>query len=108
MICVTLPPQRMSRTSKAVAFGYSALLLLLVPFAQAQPITSSKLSAHLINSYTTGVSNIVAGHPRVLKILDLCSGMLQAARAYKAGTPNGKIEFLDDGVAAAVERVVGV
>ena len=33
----------------------------------------------------------IAGHPRVLKILDLGSDMLQAARAYKAGTPTGKI-----------------
>jgi hypothetical protein len=57
----------------------------------AQTPSPSKLSAHLINAYTTGASNIVAGHPRVLKILDLGSGMLQAARAYKAGTPNGQI-----------------
>ena len=96
----------MSRISRVVTFAYFALQLVGFPSLRAQ--TPSKLSAHLINSYTTGVSNIVAGHPRVLKILDLGSGMLQAARAYKAGTPNGKIEFLDDGVAAAVERVVGV
>src|SRR5207302_734731 len=67
-------------------------LLALVPSGViAQTLSPGKLSAHLINSYTIGVSNIVAGHPRVLKILDLGSGMLQAVRAYKAGTPNGKI-----------------
>jgi len=67
-------------------------LLALVPSGViAQTLSPGKLSAHLINSYTIGVSNIVAGHPRVLKILDLGSGMLQAARAYKAGTPTGQI-----------------
>ena len=79
----------MSRTSKAAALACLVLLLAAVHSLHAQTLSSSKLSAHLINSYTTGVSNIVAGHPRVLKILDLGSGMLQAARAYKAGTPNG-------------------
>jgi hypothetical protein len=59
--------------------------------AFAQTLSSSKLSAHLINNYTTGSSNIIVGHPRVLKILDLGSGMLQAARAYKASTPAGKV-----------------
>jgi hypothetical protein len=57
----------------------------------AQTPSASKLSAHLINSYTRGASNIIAGRPRVLKILDLGSGMVQAARAYKAGTPNGNV-----------------
>jgi len=79
----------MSGISRVVTFAYFALQLVVFPTLRAQ--TPSKLSAHLINSYTTGASNIVAGHPRVLKILDLGSGMLQAARAYKAGTPNGKI-----------------
>ncbi|HTL17780.1 MAG TPA: CARDB domain-containing protein [Patescibacteria group bacterium] len=37
------------------------------------------------------MSNIIAGNPRVLKILDLGSGTLQAARAYKASAPSGKI-----------------
>src|SRR5438876_71064 len=79
----------MSGISRVVTFAYFALQLVGFPSLRAQ--SPSKLSAHLINSYTTGVSNIVAGHPRVLKILDLGSGMLQAARAYKAGTPNGRI-----------------
>lgn len=55
----------------------------------------SKLSAHLINAYTVGSSNIVAGKPRVLKVLALDSGfptgMVQAMRDYKAKVPNGKI-----------------
>src|SRR5437879_3561689 len=71
-----------------------AIVLLLFsagPHLKAQTISSSRISAHLINAYTTGSSNIIAGHPRVLKILDFGSGMLQAARAYKAGTPGGKL-----------------
>lgn len=65
------------------------LSLPLTP--NAQTVSASKLSAHLINGYTTGCSNIVAGNPKILKLLDLGSGMLQAARAYKASTPGGKI-----------------
>ncbi|MDB6056777.1 MAG: hypothetical protein JWO95_621 [Verrucomicrobiales bacterium] len=55
----------------------------------------SKLSAHLINAYTVGSSNIVSGKPRLLKVLALDSGfpsgMLQAMRDYKVKVPNGKI-----------------
>jgi hypothetical protein len=55
----------------------------------------SKLSAHLINAYTVGSSNIVAGKPRLLKVLALDSGfptgMVQAMRDYKTKVPNGKI-----------------
>jgi hypothetical protein len=74
-------------------FTLTAILLWLMaalPLA-AQSVSSSKLSAHLINAYTTGASNIIAGHPQVLKILDLGPGMLSAMRAYKAGTPGGKV-----------------
>src|SRR5262244_1609108 len=67
------------------------LFLGTTSLALAQTPSPSKLSGHLINSYTPGSSNIIAGHPRVLKILDLGSGMLQAARGYKAGTPEGKV-----------------
>src|SRR6266700_1379139 len=75
-----------------VAFGWLlAFGLFQTPTLRAQIVSASKISAHLINAYTPGASNIIAGHPRVLKILDLGSGMLQAARAYKAGTPGGKI-----------------
>jgi hypothetical protein len=37
--------------------------------ASAQTLSNSKLSAHLINGYTVGSSNIVAGKPRLLKVL---------------------------------------
>jgi hypothetical protein len=61
----------------------------------AQTPSTSKLSAHLINSYTVGSSNIVAGRPRTLKVLALDSGfplgMVQAMRDYKAKVPTGKI-----------------
>src|SRR5439155_26850297 len=69
----------------------TGLLALLPSGVIAQTLSRSKLSAHLINSYTTAASNIVARQPRVLKILDLGSGMSQAARAYKSDTTNGNI-----------------
>src|ERR1044071_2491964 len=67
------------------------LALVLASFSASAQLSSNHISAHLINAYTAGSSNIIAGHPRVLKILDLGGDMLQAARDYKAGTPNGKI-----------------
>jgi hypothetical protein len=61
----------------------------------AQTPSTSKLSAHLIDSYTVGSSNIVAGRPRILKVLGLDSGfpsgMVQAMRDYKTKVPTGKI-----------------
>lgn len=61
----------------------------------AQSPSNSKLSAHLINAYTAGSSNIVAGRPRILKVLGLDSGfpsgMVQAMRDYKAKAPSGKL-----------------
>ena len=63
--------------------------------ASAQTLSNSKLGAHLINGYTVGSSNIVAGRPRVLKVLALDSGfpsgLVQAMRDYKAKVPGGKI-----------------
>src|SRR4029077_15779662 len=57
--------------------------------------STSKLSAHLINVYTSGSSNIVSGRPRTLKVLGLDSGfpagMVQAMRDYKAQVPGGKL-----------------
>ena len=46
----------MSGISRVVTFAYFALQLVGFPSLRAQ--TPSKLSAHLINSYTTGASNI--------------------------------------------------
>src|SRR5262245_24619324 len=76
----------MSRTYRSILF--ITVLATSSVFAQ---LSSSHISAHLINAYTAGSSNIIDGHPRVLKILDLGGDMLAAARAYKAGTPGGKI-----------------
>src|SRR5205807_5933503 len=68
--------------------GVSSTLLSQTP-------STSKLSAHLINAYTVGSSNIVAGRPRTLKVLGLDSGfpsgMVQAMRDYKAKVPSGKL-----------------
>lgn len=74
-----------------------AIMLFSFAFSgvEAQPLSASKLSAHLINNYTAGSSNIVSGHPRVFKVLGLDSGfpaeMVQAMRDYKARVPNGKL-----------------
>jgi hypothetical protein len=58
-------------------------------------VSDSKLSAHLINTYTAGSSNVVSGKPRVWKVLALDSGfppgMVQAMRDYKARVPDGKV-----------------
>jgi hypothetical protein len=63
--------------------------------ASAQSLSASKISAHLINAYTSGSSNIIAGHPRTLKVLGLDSGFpssqAQAMRDYKTQTPGGKV-----------------
>lgn len=63
--------------------------------ATAQTLSSSRLSAHLIGSYTSGSTNIIAGKPRLLKVLALDSGfpsgMVQAMRDYKAKVPGGKV-----------------
>ena len=80
----------------AIQKTFLALSLLLVPFlSPAQTLSASKLSAHLIGDYTAGSSNIVAGHPRVLKVLALDSGfpsgMTAAMRNYKAVIPTGKL-----------------
>ncbi len=62
--------------------------------SSAQTLSTSKLSAHLINGYTVGGSNIIVGNPRVLKVLGLDSGfpsgMAQALRDYKGRVPTGK------------------
>src|SRR5438309_2141758 len=72
-----------------------ALACVTFSSAAAQSLSASKISAHLINAYTSGSSNIVAGHPRTLKVLGLDSGfpsaMAQAMRDYKTQVPAGKI-----------------
>ena len=47
-----------------------AVATLFLPFVARAQLSPSRVSAHLIQSYTSGSSNIIAGHPRVLKILD--------------------------------------
>ena len=82
------------RLSRRNIFQLGAFAVWALGAASAQTQSSSKLSAHLINSYTSGSSNIVAGHPRTLKVLGLDSGfpsaMAQAMRDYKAQVPTGK------------------
>src|SRR6185503_18960335 len=70
------------------------LCFLLLPsslFAAAAPPSQSKISIHLLNSYSSGAAQIIQAHPRLIKILGTDSGMLQAARDFKASTPDGKV-----------------
>ncbi len=74
---------------------WSFAALVLTISAPAQTLSPSKFSAHLINNYTIGSSNIVSAYPRTLKVLGLDSGfpsgMVQAMRDYKANAPTGKL-----------------
>ena len=74
---------------------FLTIFALCAPSLSAQTLSTSKLSEHLINNYTVGSSNIVAGHPRTLKVLGLDSGfpsgMVAAMRDYKAKAPSGKV-----------------
>ncbi len=78
---------------KNAGIGISAGLVLWLQVATvfALPPSKSKLGIHLIQSNTTGVGQIVAAHPRVIKILDTSGPMLDAARNYKAATPDGLV-----------------
>jgi hypothetical protein len=71
------------------------LVIAVCSTSFAQTPSTSKLSAHLINAYTAGSSNIVSGRPGILKVLALDSGfplgMVQAMRDYKTKVPTGKI-----------------
>src|ERR1039458_4519839 len=85
------------RVSWCERFVVAALLVGAcgVLAAPAQTLSNSKLSAHLINGYTVGSSNIVSGKPRLLKVLALDSGfpsgLVQAMRDYKTKAPGGKV-----------------
>lgn len=70
------------------------VFLLLFGFwaaAAPAPASVSKISVHLLSSYSPGAAQIIQAHPRVIKILDTSSGMIQAARDFKASTPDGKV-----------------
>jgi len=65
-----------------------AALLLASGAAHADP-TLSKLSLHLLGSYTEGATHVVRMRPRVLKVLDASPEMLRALREYKEARPDG-------------------
>src|SRR5438552_3334086 len=72
------------------------VILMMLVFATqyvpaAAPPSLSKISVHLLNSYSPGTTQIIQAHPRVIKILGTDSGMMQAARDFKASTPDGKV-----------------
>jgi hypothetical protein len=68
-----------------------ALALAMHAFAVPGPPSQSKISVHLLGSYSAGAGQIIQARPRVIKILGTDSGMMQAARDFKAATPDGKI-----------------
>src|SRR4030095_5930325 len=57
----------------------------------AGPPSQSKISVHLLSSYSSGAAQIIQARPRVIKILGTDSGMMQAARDFKAAAPDGKV-----------------
>src|SRR5678816_4794126 len=63
-----------------------ALALALHAFAAPGPPSQSKISVHLLGSYSAGAGQIIQARPRVIKILGTDSGMMQAARDFKAST----------------------
>lgn len=72
-----------------------ALLLVWMnrlAIAQSEPCVS-KLSIHLIGSYTEGAKRIIAAKPRVIKVLDpqASAGMREAMRDYKRRHPRGLV-----------------
>lgn len=87
---MTLSASHKGEQLVALIVATAALALVAAPARAAAP-SNSRLSAHLIGSFTAGAQQIVAARPRVLKILDVHGPMLQAARAYKSGTPDGEV-----------------
>jgi hypothetical protein len=59
---------------------------------QAGTPSQSKLSIHQLTSYTPGARDIVAAHPRILKVMGIATGPpLDMVRDYKASTPDGLV-----------------
>lgn len=67
------------------------VVFLAVNARPAAPPSQSKISVHLLSSYSPGAAQIIQAHPRVIKILGTDGSMLQAARDFKASTPQGKV-----------------
>ncbi|MCS6831483.1 MAG: hypothetical protein RMM08_09535 [Armatimonadota bacterium] len=75
-------------------FLWAVVLVWLSRIALAQPEQCvSKLSIHLIGSYTEGARRIIAAKPRVIKVLDpqASAGMREAMRDYKQRHPKGLV-----------------
>jgi hypothetical protein len=77
----------------------AALLLGLLSIGSASdalsatpgPPSQSKISVHLLSTYSPGAAQIIQARPRVIKILGTDSGMMQAARDFKGAAPDGKV-----------------
>ncbi len=53
--------------------------------------SNSKLSIQIYQNYTSAGQQVVQAHPKVLKIIKSDTAMMNAAREYKNGTPNGVV-----------------
>src|SRR6185369_17712175 len=83
-------PAIVSGMKPFIALIFVTLLALPVKSAPGPP-SQSKISVHLLSSYSSGAAQIIQARPRVIKILGTDSGMMQAARDFKAAAPDGKV-----------------
>ncbi len=79
------------RITVFISGGCLGVFLLSAETTRAAQPSRCKLSMHLIARFTPGAQQIAAAHPPVIKILDLHNSMIEAMRAYKAGTPEGRV-----------------
>ena len=80
----------MRPTFRRLVFG-CALGVALHGQAAPLPPSQSKLSVHVMISYSSGAAQIIQAHPRLIKILDTGNSMLEAMRAFKTSTPEGTV-----------------
>jgi hypothetical protein len=81
-----------SSISLAIPLARAALLAIVLSVRSpvlAADLAASKISIHLIGSYTPTAREVVRAGPRVLKVLDLGPDMLEAMREYKTRFPEG-------------------
>lgn len=66
-------------------------ILICAPNLAAAPLSRGKISLHLIAHLTPGAEQVIKAGPPAIKILDLGSDMLRAARMYKSLYPQGRV-----------------
>jgi hypothetical protein len=81
---------RIWRGSVALAAGAMLFMMATDPVRAANP-SNSKLTIQSYHNYTTAAQQVLNAHPRIFKIIKNDTAMMDAARAFKASTPNGKV-----------------